>query len=495
MMPAQKLTTRLFWTAEVLLVAGTVAAAVLISHQDEWHPLPLVALLLALTVVGDWLSLEIGDGQLSTSSVAIVLAATLLGPGPAAAFAIVAVTLTSVQRRLPAASCLSNITTHAVAPFVGGLVVLASAIDVHATHGHSLAESFTLGLIVMISFTVIIGLSFLLFALAVRVEEGRSLARQVRESFLPLLPGHFAAGVLATILAVAYLSAGLPILLGAIVVLLIFRQLTVALLRSEERAEKLEASIIHRTGLQMGILRTLARVVNARDNTAGRHAAAVARYAQALAGELGLGEEQQDLVHAAGLLHEIGKFPWPDRLLHAKVVRDEDLAIVRSHPQEGALLVGSLDGYGEVANAILYHHERIDGTGYPAGLIGNEIPLASRILAICSTYDAMSAGRAYSVAIAPEEAMEELRNAARNGQLDPELVETFLVVLRREGPTFGADADFETELDFERRMRKLAEPTGSGSGPGLLRPSRYRLGAGSWRSGVSSLKRRAPNKV
>ncbi len=492
-MPAEKLTRRLFWGAEVLLVAGTVAAAILLSRPEEWQPLPLVALLLALTLLGESLSLEIGDGRLSTSLVALVLDASLLGPAPAAAFGIVAVTLTSAHRRLPPASFLNNVATHAFAPFAGGLVVLAFVSDVHSAHGQHLAESVTLGLVVLVAFTVVLGLDFLGFALAVRVEEGRSLSRQARELLLPLLPGHLASGVLATILAVAYLSAGLPILFGSIVVLLIFRQLTVALLRSEERAEKLEASIIHRAGLQMGILRTLARVINARDKTAGRHAAAVARYAQALVAELGLSEDQQDLVHAAGLLHEIGKFPWPDRVLHAKVVKDEDMEIVRSHPQEGAILVGSLDGYGDVAEAILYHHERMDGAGYPAGLIGNEIPLASRILAICSAYDSMTAGRTYSSAIAPEEAMDELRNAARNGQLDPELVETFLVVLKREGSTFAADSAFEAELDFERRVRKLAEPTAAD--PGSPHSGRTSSAGRGWRAGVSSLKQRALDKV
>ena len=107
-----------------------------------------------------------------------------------------------------------------------------------------------------------------------------------------------------------------------------------------------------------------------RDETTGRHAAAVASYAKALAIELGCSDEERDVVRTAGLLHEIGKFTWPDRVLHAKSVSEEDMAIVKSHPQEGAILVGALDGYGPVADAILYHHERIDGRGYPAGLIG-----------------------------------------------------------------------------------------------------------------------------
>jgi HD-GYP domain-containing protein (c-di-GMP phosphodiesterase class II) len=306
--------------------------------------------------------------------------------------------------------------------------------------------------------------SFLLFALGVRVEEGRPV-RRVFSELIALLPGELAVGVLATILAVAYTGVGFPALIAAIIVLIIFRQLTVALLRSEERAEAVLARSRQLVGLQLGVLRTLVRALGMRDQTTARHAAAVGLYAKALAQELDCSEEEQDTVHAAGLLHEIGKFTWPDRVLHARVVADEDMATVRNHPQEGSLIVGALDGYGSVADAILYHHERVDGRGYPAGLIAKEIPLASRILAICSIYDTMTARESYrsptdetGSLMTAEEAIAELRNSVTNGQLDGDLVETFVNVLEREGLTFAHDADFEKELDFERRVREMAEP-------------------------------------
>jgi len=333
--------------------------------------------------------------------------------------------------------------------------VLAS--DTHTVHSQQLSQSVIFGLIVFGAFLLFTGLNFVLVGLDLLVEEGRSLRRQVQE-FIPLLSAEFATGAIATIFAVAYISVGVPILFAAIGVLLIFRQLTVALLRSEDRAEQIGARSRQLVGLQLGVLRTLVRALGMRDETTGRHAAAVARYAKALAIELHCSEEEVDTVHAAGLLHEIGKFTWPDRILHADVIKGEDLAIVRNHPQEGAILVGALDGYGEVADAILYHHERIDGGGYPAGLIGNEIPLASRILAICSAYDTMTARETFSSPMTPQEGMVELRHAAGHGQLDPELVETFIALLEREGTTLAEDVDFETELEFERRVRQVAQP-------------------------------------
>jgi HD-GYP domain-containing protein (c-di-GMP phosphodiesterase class II) len=487
-MPAHTLTRRLFWAVEILLLAGTVAAAAWISSGQEWQPLPLVALLLVLTLVGDWLSIETPGGELSCGLVAIVLAMALLGPVPAMAFSMAGTILTSATRRVAAVQWLSNLSAFAVVPFAGGLLVHTLALDAHVLHDHGQTQSATFGLIILGVFVVITGLNFVLYALHKRFDYGRPLGRQVRELFLPLLPGQLAAGMLATLLAVAYTSVGLPMLIGSIAVLLILRQLTVALLRSEERAEALQARSRQLVGLQLGVLRTLVRALGMRDKTSARHAASVARYSKALATDLGCDEEQCDVVHAAGLLHEIGKFTWPDRVLHAQTVTDEDMAIVKNHPQEGSILVGALDGYGDVADAILYHHERVDGRGYPAGLIGKEIPLASRILAICSIYDTVTARESYRSQMTPDEAMAELRRGADNGQLDPELVETFIALLEREGPTFAQDADFETELEFERRVRAIAEPQS------LEPPARPQSGSGHWRETVRDLGQRALNK-
>jgi len=243
-------------------------------------------------------------------------------------------------------------------------------------------------------------------------------------------------------------------------VILIFQYLAIALLRSEDRAEQLEARTVRLASMQLGMLVTLVETLALRDRMTARHAAAVARYARMLSREMGLAPAEQDQVHTAGLLHDIGKFALPDRILHADVLSDEDWALVRRHPQDGATLVGRLDGYGPVAEAILYHHERIDGSGYPAGLIGSEIPLASRILAVCNVYDTLTARDSYRSPMTPQDAIAELRRVAGR-QLDADIVQTFVAMLERDGPVIfahGDDADFEEELAFERRARALAAP-------------------------------------
>ena len=456
-MAAHLLTKRLLRAAEALIIGATAVAAVSLGQAGEWQPAALPVLLIALAFFSEWFSVELSEGTLSASTIAIVLAMGLLGPGPAAACGVAAVVISSTARRLSLVQWLNNLASFAAIPFAGGLVMRLVGEHFHLLHGSQASSSIVFGLVLLGVFLATIVLNFLLIGVSGAIDDGRPLRRQLPE-FLPLLPGELSAGALASLLAVGYRSAGMPALLAAIVVLLIFQRLTLALVRSEERAEHLQARSRQLVGLQLGVLRTLVRALEMRDESSARHAAAVAAYATALGRDLSCDEEELDVIRAAGLLHEIGKFTWPDRVLHATSLGPEDDAIVKSHPQVGSVLVGALDGYGPVAEAILYHHERFDGRGYPAGLIGPEIPLASRVLAVCSTYDTMIRSGGYRPPMTPAEALEELRVAGRNGQLDPGLVEKFIALIQREGQSFGESADFESELEFERRVQVMAEP-------------------------------------
>jgi putative nucleotidyltransferase with HDIG domain len=452
--------TRLCQLTECMLLVAAVGTTIEISQPQEWGPLPLVGLLLALALIGQRLGVTLRNQQVTADFLALVLAMSLLGPAPAVCFGIVAIALSSAMRRLPPAEWLNNLANYAVFPLVGGLLIRVLIGDVHDPSNRHLTQSITFGLVVFGVFMITNALNFAIIAAHIRVISERSLRIQVREVLIPLMPGQVATGAVAAILAVAYTNVGFPILLGSILLLLIFQYLAVALLRSEDRADQLEARSIHLASLQLGVLTTLVETLALRDRMTARHAAAVARYAQELATELGLDESEQDLVHTAGLLHDIGKFALPDSILHAEVLSDQDWAVIRRHPQDGATLVGRLDGYGPVADAILYHHEHVDGSGYPAGLIGNEIPLPSRIIAVCSTYDTLTARETYRSPMTPQDAIAELRRVAGR-QLDAELVESFVAMLERDGPVtsaHGDDANFETELAFERRARKIAQP-------------------------------------
>jgi putative nucleotidyltransferase with HDIG domain len=458
-MTSSKLTIRIFCACEALLLAGSIGAASWLSRAQEWQPLLLVGLLLALSLGGQRLVFTIRGQHLSAGLVAQVLAMCLLGPAPAVAVSIAAALFISIGRKLPMSAWLNNLTTFAIFPLVGGVIAQALIGNVH-NPSNELAKGLTFALIVFGVYFVSLVIDFGVIALDNRIVENRRLSEQIRDVLGPVLPGHVAAGALTAILAVAYTNLGVSTLFASVLVIVIFQHLMVALLRSEERADQLEARSVHLASLQLGVLTTLVETLALRDRMTARHAAAVARYARSLAKEVGSSEADQDLVHTAGLLHDIGKFALPDRILKAELLSDEDWAVIRRHPQDGATLVGRLDGYGPVADAILYHHEQVDGGGYPAGLIGTEIPLASRIIAVCSTYDTMTARETYRSPMTPQDAIAELRRVAGR-QLDGELVESFIAMLEREGPITSAnsdDANFEAELAFERRARKIAQP-------------------------------------
>jgi putative nucleotidyltransferase with HDIG domain len=451
---------RFYIASQWILLAGAIAIATLTSRSADWHPIELVALLLILSVVGEWLTITMGSQSVSAGFVALVLAMTLLGPAPAVVIGAVAIGADSLARRPSLAVCLSNLTTYAVYLVAGALLSRFLLGDVHDPHNEAIHETAKFAFVVFGVFVATNLLNFALIAIQKSVFQEKSFLNQVHTVLVPVLPGQLAAAVLAVILAIAYTKMGYPVLLSLVLVLVIFQYLARALLRSEDRAEQLEARSVRLASMQLGVLVTLVETLALRDRMTARHAAAVARYARALAREMGCDEADQDLAHTAGLLHDIGKFALPDRILHAEILSDEDWAVVRRHPQEGATLVGRLDGYGPVADAILYHHEHVDGSGYPAGLIGNEIPLASRILSVCNVYDTLTARDSYRSPMTPQDAIAELRRVAGR-QLDAEIVDTFVAMLEREGPvTFahGDDADFEAELAFERRTRALAQP-------------------------------------
>ncbi len=140
---------------------------------------------------------------------------------------------------------------------------------------------------------------------------------------------------------------------------------------------------------------------------------------------LGLAEREQDLIHTAALLHDIGKFILPDTVLFAeRKLTDDEWEQIKLHPEQGAKLVERIEGYGPVAEIILHHHERFTGAGYPTGIAGEAIPLGARIISAADTYDVMTSRDSYRRPVSSEAAMAELRRVSGT-QLDPHVVEVF----------------------------------------------------------------------
>ena len=206
-----------------------------------------------------------------------------------------------------------------------------------------------------------------------------------------------------------------------------FQYLLGQLLLSEQRAEELERSgeqLRARTkqlaSLQVGVLSAIMHTLDLRDRMTARHCAAVARYAREIAIAAGFSEEEQELVHTAGLLHDIGKFIFPDRIL--KTTRSSPKRTGRSSRCTRTRAPRSsrqMEGYGPVGDIILAHHERIDGKGYPRGAEGRRDPALSRIISVADTYDVMTARDSYRKPVSSFEAIQELRRVSGSAARRP----------------------------------------------------------------------------
>ena len=292
--------------------------------------------------------------------------------------------------------------------------------------------------------------------------ERSSFAEKVRTALIPLLPSEMAAALMAVGVAFLYVQIGLAGVALFGIVLVTFQYLLGALIKSQERAEELEVRTKQLASFQVGMLSAMLRTLDLRDQMTARHSAAVARYSRAIAQRAGYSRREEELVHIAALLHDIGKFILPDRILKANVpLTDEDWMLIKRHPQQGARVVSSLDGYGPVADIILAHHERIDGKGYPRGLAGDEIPELARIISVADTYDVMTARDSYRTPMSSHDAIVELRRVAGK-QLDARFVEVFIELLEGKDVSFqhGEAADFEKELALEARIEETASPGG-----------------------------------
>ena len=169
----------------------------------------------------------------------------------------------------------------------------------------------------------------------------------------------------------------------------------------------------------------LAAAVDARDPLAYGHSKRVAAIANSMGKAIGLPRNELVKLHAGGLLHDIGKVGVPDSII-TKPYKPEEVEwrIIRKHSTEGATIVSSIGELAPVAPLIRHHHEWYDGTGYPDGLKGEEIPLGARVIHIADAYDTMTTPRAYRQVISHEEACAELGRCAGT-QFDPELVGVF----------------------------------------------------------------------
>jgi putative two-component system response regulator len=200
--------------------------------------------------------------------------------------------------------------------------------------------------------------------------------------------------------------------------------------RSLLRARRATAQLVSTEAVMIA----LAKTVEARDLYTERHLFRVAEGAVRVATLMGLPRERVEVVRLGGLLHDLGKIGVPDRvLLKPGSLTRPEFELVRSHPLTGAEIVRPLAAFGSPERIVLHHHERFDGTGYPFGLRGEEIPLGARIVAVSDAFDAITTNRPYRPRRPAEDALAILEDG-RGSQWDPAVVDAFLGLYRDPGP-------------------------------------------------------------
>ena len=437
-----------------MLLVAAVTAAVLATDANDWRPFDLLASLFVLAVAGQFLAVQAAGVQIGPAFISTALAMVLLGPAPAAIIAVAAVLAWSVKSPPPSLELgFNNIVALTTYPVAGALLFQALGDPVESG-----ASAGTVGATVFAVYLITNLLNFLLIVGYLCLRDGRSLFGAFVRVYLPVVPWEVATGALTAGTVLAYQEVGL-VAVGLLAVMLVTsRYLLQAVIDAQRQRDELRAQMEELEALHHGVIRVMVETLGMRDRMTARHSAAVARFARATAAAAGLPAREQELVHTAGLLHDVGKFTFPDHTLTSRHLTPEDWELIRSHPQRGADIVGAVHGYGPVADIILCHHERMDGAGYPRSLAGDDIPLLARILSVCDTFDVMTSRDSYRTPIAVEDAIAELRRVSGT-QLDGRLVEAFVGVITEAGVDFshGDDRDLERELRVRRPQMPARE--------------------------------------
>ena len=183
-------------------------------------------------------------------------------------------------------------------------------------------------------------------------------------------------------------------------------------------------------------IRTISKMIDARDSYTSGHQGRVTRLALCIAQGLGLSKDQTSAIRIAALIHDIGKISIPSEILaKPSALSDIEYALIKGHPQIGFDILKDIDFPYPIADIILQHHERINGSGYPKGLQGEDIFLEAKIIGVADVVEAMSSHRPYRPSLGIDVALEEIFKH-KNILYDPEIVDICIKLFKEEGFEF-----------------------------------------------------------
>jgi HD superfamily phosphohydrolase YqeK len=353
----------------------------------------------------------------SPSSSATLAAVVLLGPMGAALVGAVAVL--SLRRRLLLAERVFNGGMYAVSGYAAGKVFVALGASV-GLPGPADFPAIIWPFAIAAATHVVVNLALMWGVLRVTRHDAGAHRRVQLESRVPLL--------LASDLGYAVLGlavAALWTVMGPFAAALVLVPLFVARWAMRQFAEQQRA--------YEATMAALCQAVETKDFYTRGHSERVARGSHMIARQIGMRADRAEAIMFAGMLHDVGKLGVPTKVLQKTgPLTEEEFAAIQLHPMRGLEIVREIGFLNEALAGIMHHHEKIDGTGYPMGFAGDEIPEFARVIAVADAFDSMTSTRSYRAARKISDAIDELRRGA-GSQFDPALVEAFITALHREG--------------------------------------------------------------
>jgi putative nucleotidyltransferase with HDIG domain len=401
--------------------------------------------LAALTIISGTATVRLPNvkAEISISETFVFSAVLLFGPGAGVLTvlidaAIINLKMASQRRALRLDRALFNLAAPSLAVWLGGnVMVLAGVPPVHGWQGHTIGLQRLIGPLVGFAVVYFVFSSGFV-ATGIGIAQRASPYKIWHDHFAWLSLNYFSGASISSLLVVVYQAerAGWTFLAVVGPLLLI---LYMTFRESMARVADANNHIGELNQLYLATVQTLAAAIDAKDQVTHGHIKRVQNYARELAVAIGIKSELQlKAIQAAAVLHDTGKIAIPESILNKPgPLTFEEFEVMKQHAAMGADIISSVNFPYPVEPIVRYHHESWDGSGYPEGLMGTDIPIGARILSVVDCFDALTSDRPYRKQLTDREAFEIL--LARRGKMyDPLVVDTFMKVHRQLTPSSGS---------------------------------------------------------
>ncbi|MGZ6638319.1 MAG: HD domain-containing phosphohydrolase [Solirubrobacteraceae bacterium] len=384
-----------------------------------------VAVFAVLAIVAERQNISLTpNADVSISSIVYVFAAVVLGPLSGAVVGAASVLANIPSRDVPQPILRWGAWTSIVFISAGSAGLAAAAVT-----GASSGGFWALFAAVVAAFVVETVTELWLASVSIMIRGASTIVGVVRSVGPALLASVPLYAPMVAVLAYSYETVSPWSVVLFAIPAVAAQRLLILYRQQRETAEALGDANARLASANLSFATALVATLDARDRYTAGHSAAVAIYASDIARRMGLSEHEQELINVCGLVHDIGKIGLPAGLLEKPgALTLEERRQMEQHSTIGERILRNVDDYSEIAAIVRHHHERVDGNGYPDGLVGDEIPLLARIIAVADAYNAMTSDRPYRDAMPSRVARLRLAQAVES-QFDTAVVAAFEAVL------------------------------------------------------------------